>query len=717
MVRDEQGRFRILVQRHRDPAKEPLLERMIPYYEGDAHKTTMWETLLGTGKPLLRRDIDATQLEKHAQSEEHLALLREISATANMVLPLVARGEVFGGISLTLSRAYGRRFSDDDFQLAQEVAAFAALVLDNTRLYQAMQNELEERRRVENELRSSRDQLQVILGGVADGITVQDAQAGIIYANDAAARLSGFSSAEDMLMTMRNMIQGRFELFDEHGNPMTFEQLPGQKALRGEAAEMALRYRFIESGLERWSIVKASPVFDDQGNVQYAINIFSDITQQKLAEEELRRTRDELEQRVAERTAELSRANAILQQEMQERAQAEEARLAMERKLLETQKLESLGVMAGGIAHDFNNLLLSILGNTSLALFDLEPDSPARVTLEQINIAAARAADLTQQILAYAGKGRFVMQQISINVLLEEMAQLLKASIPKNVTLHFSLAEQLPLILADATQMRQVIMNLIVNAAEALEGQDGTIDISSGRLHATRRGLDQTLLGESLPEGNYVSFEVRDSGRGMDDETRSKIFDPFFTTKFTGRGLGLAAVQGIIRSHKGTLSVESAAGQGTTFCVLLPQVEDTMMDGHQRESSPASSTAVAQGGRTVLIVDDEEHILNVTGQILRRVGYNVLCASDGAQALQHARRAEHPIDCVLLDMTMPNVSSEKIAHELWKLRPETRIILMSGYSVEEANSRFVDVELAGFLQKPFTIVQLQDLLKKVLGGS
>ena len=242
--------------------------------------------------------------------------------------------------------------------------------------------------------------------------------------------------------------------------------------------------------------------------------------------------------------------------------------------LQHAQKLESLGVLAGGIAHDFNNLLMSVLGNAEMALWDLAPESPARADLQAISAAAKRAADLAKQMLAYSGKGKFVIEPLNLSKLVADMAHLLEVSISKKVTLKYNFPESLPLVDGDATQIRQIVMNLIINASEAVGEKSGVINVTTGVMEADHAYLSETYLDEGLEEGYYIYLEVADTGHGMDRETVEKIFDPFFTTKFTGRGLGLAAVLGIVRGHRGALKVYSQPKHGTTFKVLFPCSEE-----------------------------------------------------------------------------------------------------------------------------------------------
>jgi len=398
------------------------------------------------------------------------------------------------------------------------------------------------------------------------------------------------------------------------------------------------------------------------------------------------------------------------------RKQAEEARLALERKLLETQKLESLGVLAGGIAHDFNNLLVGVMGNASLALASLPPGSPAHDGLRHIEVAAQRAADLTRQLLAYAGKGQFVVQRLDLNTIVEEMTPLLRISIAKTARLGYALAERLPAIAADAAQIRQVLMNLVINASEAIGDGDGSITVGTSVVVADRALLADTVLGLDLPGGEYVCLEVADSGRGMDAATAARIFEPFFTTKFTGRGLGLAAVLGIVRGHKGALTVSSEPGQGTRFRVLLPTA-DPSADGFPvpPPASPREWHGEAERDRgTALLIDDEAEVRDVTAHMLERLGFTVLRATDGQEGVEVYRRHPERVVVVLLDMTMPHMTGEQALGELLRVKPDARVVLMSGYSEHEATRRFAGKGLAGFLQKPFRLADLHGKLQQVL---
>jgi two-component system cell cycle sensor histidine kinase/response regulator CckA len=397
-------------------------------------------------------------------------------------------------------------------------------------------------------------------------------------------------------------------------------------------------------------------------------------------------------------------------QDITERKQAEEHRLRLERQMQQVQKLESLGVLAGGIAHDFNNLLMAILGNAELALEDLPSISPIRENLEEINNASRRAAELCRQMLAYAGKGRYLIETIRLEDLIQDLVPLLKASISKKTLLTLNLEEKLPPLHGDATQIRQVVMNLVINASESLGDKNGVVAISSGILHCSRSSLSDAFLADDLADGPFVWLEVSDNGSGMDPETQRRIFEPFFTTKFAGRGLGLSAVLGIVRSHKGALIVHSDLGKGSSFRVFLPASEEQICC-----RLPASAEMEDWiGSGTILLVDDEETIRETTGKALQRLGFQVLTVPDGQEALRIYREHEKEIVLVLLDFTMPRLNGEETFAELKQLNPRVRVVMASGYSESDIASQLAGQGLAGVLHKPFDKMELQRVLQAAL---
>jgi len=393
-----------------------------------------------------------------------------------------------------------------------------------------------------------------------------------------------------------------------------------------------------------------------------------------------------------------------------ERKAADEAVELFERKIQETQKLESLGVLAGGIAHDFNNILTGVLGNASLAALELPAGAPAQGYLESIRLGALRAADLCKQMLAYSGKGRFVVKKLALNALVEETTQLLRLSIGKQAVLRFNLQPQLPAIEADATQIRQVIMNLVINASEAIGPQSGVISLSTGLTRVDRTYLGGTILAPELPVGSYVHLEVADTGCGMSAETQAKIFEPFYTTKFTGRGLGLSAVLGIVRGHGGALKVYSEVGRGTTFKLLFP-----CADGAAEAGAPEPAAAArwrAEG--TVLVVDDEETVRSTAALMLRKMGFGVALAVDGREAVRIFQANPAGYTLVLMDLTMPHLDGREAYAELRRVRDDVRVVMMSGFNEQEVVSQFSGKGLAGFLQKPFLFETLSDTVRRAV---
>jgi len=352
-----------------------------------------------------------------------------------------------------------------------------------------------------------------------------------------------------------------------------------------------------------------------------------------------------------------------------ERITAERERMRLEKQIQQAQKMEAIGTLAGGIAHDFNNLLMAILGYADLAVFSLAPTSPACQYVEEITKASQRAADLCRQMLAYSGKGRFVISRYDLSEIVREMGKILDVSVSKKAVLSYNLAEGLPAVESDITQIRQVIMNLIVNAADALGDARGIITVTTGVMKCDEAYLSESYLNDDLPGGTYVYLEVSDTGCGMDAATRSRIFDPFFTTKFVGRGLGLAAVLGIVRDHRGAIKV----------------------------------------------IDDDPFVVAVASAMLEKLGFEVLTAVNGREGLQVFRIHRGEITCVLLDLMMPEMGGEETLQELRNLQGDLPVILSSGFNEQDVTQRFVGKGLAGFIQKPYSVANLSRVLKSALG--
>ena len=375
---------------------------------------------------------------------------------------------------------------------------------------------------------------------------------------------------------------------------------------------------------------------------------------------------------------------------------AAEDRQRLEVQMQHAQKLESLGVLAGGIAHDFNNLLVGILGNASLARDEVEPGTPVEELIADIELSARRAAELTMQLLAYAGKGRFNVQPLDLSAAVREMSSLLHSAISKRATLTLHLADTMPAIAADAIQVEQVIMNLVTNASDALEDQPGEITLSTGTMEADATWLAACLAADSVQPGAFVYVEVADTGIGMTPETLRRIFDPFYTTKFTGRGLGLAATLGIVRGHRGALHVRSDPGSGTVFRVLFPTE-----GGHERVLSPSPEAGETMRSGTILLVDDEASVRDVARRMLTRSGYRVIEATDGDDALRQFSEHEAELLAVVLDVTMPRRSGTEVLAELRRRGATVPVVLASGYSSESLAQPDAGDSLPVFVQKPF----------------
>jgi PAS domain S-box-containing protein len=392
-----------------------------------------------------------------------------------------------------------------------------------------------------------------------------------------------------------------------------------------------------------------------------------------------------------------------------ERKRAEQARRELEESMQRAQKLESLGVLAGGIAHDFNNLLTPILGAAGLGLMELPEDAPVRAHLQKIHQAAKRAAALTNQMLAYAGQTPLGVECLDLSKLVGEMRELVTSSISGKATLDLQLESGLPAVEAEAAQLGQVVVNLITNAAESLGDGEGRITVKTGVVNVDKPP-SRALFAETMATGQHVYFEVTDTGSGMDAETRARIFDPFFSTKFTGRGLGLAAVAGIVRGHRGAIEVESDPGRGTRFRVLLPAFGEPIAQAIQ-ERTPIDGWR-ATG--TVLVIDDDEWVRELAEDVLRRSGMTVLTAADGHEGVKLFSLHADSIRVVLLDRTMPALSGADTFEAIRALRADAKIVLVSGYLEERATGELAGRELAGFLKKPFSPETLLARVREVI---
>ncbi|WP_243319082.1 PAS domain S-box protein [Geothrix paludis] len=515
--------------------------------------------------------------------------------------------------------------------------------------------ETESHRRDAKALRESEARFRHLVEVMGEGMWVLDPEGRTTFVNRRMAQILGYAPEEMIGRPLSDF------MFEEDRD--TSDRNMAQRR-NGISSQHDFRFRK-KDGSEVWTIVTGNPVMDDERRVVSVLGIITDIT---------------------------------------ERRRAEQAQL-------QSQKLESLGVLAGGIAHDFNNLLTAILGNISLAQMCTPPLSPARPYLENLEKSVHRATGLTRQMLAYSGRGRFLVEPLDLNQAVEEMSHLLGVSISKKVALRFQFQPGLPALMAEASQIQQVVMNLVTNASEAIGDGEGIVSIRTGTQAYSEEDLVRDFPGQTIAPGTFITLEVSDTGQGMSPDVQARIFEPFFTTKFTGRGLGLSAMQGIVRGHKGGIRLYSEVGKGTTFKLIFPA-------GLEAEPGPSAEDASVSwsGSGTILVVDDEESVRGVAGALLRSMGFDVIEARDGQEGLERFKAEGGRIKAVLLDLTMPHMDGVEAFRRLRALDPACRVVLMSGYNEQEAVHEFLGKGLVAFVQKPFRRAGLMQAMQKALGG-
>jgi PAS domain S-box-containing protein len=521
--------------------------------------------------------------------------------------------------------------------------------------------DITDRKRAEEALRDRERFLADILASIQDGISVLDTELRIVRVNPALEQWY----AHAMPLVGKKC----FEAY--HGRSEPCEACPTLRAMETARGAFEVVPRRGPAGATAgWLDLYSFPLFDqDTGKLNGVIEYVRDITERRNLENQLRHA----------------------------------------------QKLESLGVLAGGIAHDFNNLLVGMLGYAGLALTRLPAESVARGYVEKIEASARRAAELTNQMLAYSGKGTFVVRPLDLSRLVEEVGRLLAASISKKAVLRYDCAHDLPPVVGDATQLHQVVMNLITNASDALGDQPGVITLKTRALRVEREYLAQTYINDELPGGLYVCLEVSDTGCGMDRETLGRIFDPFFSTKFAGRGLGLAAVLGIVRGHKGAIKVYSEGGRGTTFKILFA-AEEVEKGALEAQMQPTDTMLDAwRGHGLVLVADDEEIARSMAKDVLTEYGFSVVMAENGREAVEMFRTRAQDLVAVLLDLTMPVLNGQEAFEEIQQIRAEVPVVLSSGYTEQDASARFTGARPAAFIQKPYIHTDLLQKLRAVIG--
>lgn len=520
-------------------------------------------------------------------------------------------------------------------------------------------NLIQDRRKIYEAVSRGKREWEQTFDAVPDLIAIIDANHTVTRVNRAMAERCGLKPSELVGRTCYNVVHGLMHppAYCPHVRMMQDEQEHSE-----EMEEKRLNGVFD---------VSVSPLYDFEGQLAACVHVARDITDRKKAEEERRK---------------------------------------LEQQFQQAQKLESLGVLAGGIAHDFNNILTIILGHCFMAMENVDSGLPHKAHVLQIEGAANRAADLCRQMLAYAGKNPLVQTQVNLWLLLDEMVKMLTSAIKKNVTIELDLTRDVPKIAGDNSQIQQIVMNLIINAAEAIGDNNGTIRVALTKTTVDAGQANTDFLGNTILVGRYACLEVSDTGCGMDNETQKRIFEPFYTTKFTGRGLGMSAILGIIKAHNGALQLSSEPGVGTTFKVYFPLF--AVPDAAETRSATGSAPS-AKGSGTILLVDDEEALRTIGSALLESMGFSAMTAANGREALDIYRERGSGIDLILMDLIMPEMGGIETYHELRKVAPTVPIVISSGYSVGEV-SELMNDEYAGVIQKPYRPDRLQEVLMKLL---
>jgi len=566
-----------------------------------------------------------------------------------------ARGEVSLHPELRVQRKDGTIFYAD--------VGTAQIVLPEGPVSIGIFRDVTERRTHEEAIRASQEQFRILFENAPIGTALVDGGGHFALANRAFEEMIGYSAEQLRSMSFIDLTHPE----DAQPGWGMFEEL-----FRGERESFRIEKRYIRAdGRIVWGNVEVTAIRQESGKIEHAITMVEDITERKRLEQE---------------------------------------RKDAEAQMLQSQKLESLGVLAGGIAHDFNNLLMAILGHVEVCLEELPRDSHLLPSAKEIEIASRRGAELCRQMLAYAGRSKPTTEAVDVNRIVVEMVRLLEVSVSKRANVHFRLADGLPAVWLDATHLRQIVMNLVMNASEAIENNSGCITITTGIRHCDAAFLSEAYVDDHLPDGDYVYVEVSDTGCGMDAATMARIFDPFFTTKFTGRGLGLASVLGIVRGHRGAIKVLSEPAKGSTFTVLFQATSDATPP-----DEPAHEPKVDWNGKsTILVIDDETGILAVMSRHLERSGFRVLSAEGGPEGI--AQFTDHPnVALVILDLAMPQMSGDECLGRLRALKPNIPVIMTSGYDESGVIDKMRGISISGFLQKPFKRSELITMVQRVLG--
>lgn len=560
--------------------------------------------------------------------------------------------------------------------LMASVALMGALIYRGAVVISRMNQSLE---RKVDELRESEERTRLLLESSVEGFIGVSMQEEITFVNRAACGMLGYSTDELVGQRLDSVIHR----CDEEDSTYLPENYPVYDSIsRGITCNVDNVILWRKDGTN-FPVDLSSNSIHKEGRIVGCVITFNDITERKLLEAD---------------------------------------RMEMERKLLHAQKLESLNAMAKGIAHDFNNLLMAIMGNLELALTDRGLSAVGKNAIENAIQATDRSAELSHQMLIYSGKSFYVPKDFDLSELANKLAHkekdLLKSVVPQATTLHFEISKDLPLMRGDENQIQRVITNLVINGAESFGDNAGDVTIKTGHMYCDEAYLGQSRLHEKPSPGLFVLLEVTDTGCGMDAETLRRLFDPFFSTKFWGRGLGMAEVNGTVKSHHGAIIVDSEVGKGTTIRILFPvpkmsQSKPVQGIGAMETRKPVPDTVSER--KTILVVEDEESVRSMLLTRLDRLGYDTMAAADGEEGVSVFRARSNEINLVLLDFLMPRMNGVEAFEELIKIKPDVKVILSSGYTEDVVWKSFTGKRPAGFLNKPYKVEAVRDELDRLLG--
>ena len=624
---------------------------------------------------VITMDHDGKVVEFNSAAERIFGYRREDAAgrpLADLIIPERLRAEHSRGLARYLATGegpvLGKRIEmpamrADGTEFLAELS-IVRITTDGAPLFTGYLRDLTLQKQSEDAIRASAERFRTLVEMSSDAIFLADGEGRILYATASWSRVMGYSSDE---------LLGRsaFDMLHPDDVQLTRDILQVAIERPGEHLPFLLRARHRDGS---WRHVDGFCTNHFHNPAVQAIVVnFRDVSERRLAEEKQRR---------------------------------------LEAHILHAQKLESLGVLVGGIAHEFNNLLQAVVGNASLALMQVPDESPLVPMLRDIERAGERGAHLTRQMFAYSGKSQLVVHPLRLDAMIDEMTDLMRTAVAKNVDLRLDL--QPATIVGDAGQVRQVVMNLITNASEALEDEAGVVVIRTGIRRADATHLHYAFAPDELPAGLCGFVEIEDNGCGMSEDTLARVFDPFFTTKFAGRGLGLAATLGIVRGHGGVIKVASTPGR-TVFELLFPCATPAVSETAGSDAVSVVAPQIRER-EAVLVIDDEPAVRIFVKRVLERVGFTVLTAANGREGLAEFARRRQEIVAVLVDLTMPQLDGMDVLRELHGVAPGTPVLIMSGYSEHEVSTRLAGTTVGAFIQKPFHSRELLARMFQLLPG-